>query len=99
MRDCEYATGTAAPLPPGQTLIVTQHNRNESDDMRYLQVTYDYKKPEKLTTWRTANYFNDQAVGQDLVLELIELPLTSALESAMPTMGMTSEVHWPARAK
>ncbi len=87
VRDCEYVTGTAAPLPPGQTLIVTQHNRNESDDMRYLQVTYDYKKPEKLTTWRTANYFNDQAVGQDLVLELIELPLTSALESADANHG------------
>ncbi len=99
VRDCEYATGTAAPLPPGQTLIVTQHNRNESDDMRYLQVTYDYKKPEKLTTWRTANYFNDQPSGRTWCSNSSSYLLPQPWNRPMPTMGMTSEVHWPARAK
>jgi serine/threonine protein kinase len=82
VRDCEAITGTAAKLPPGQTLVVSQHNLQGIYNIRFLQVTYDFKEPEKLTTWRTAHYFNPESVGQELLLELIQMPLTPALAKA-----------------
>ena len=82
VRDCEYITGTAAKLPPGQTLVVSQHNLQGSYQIRFLQVTYDLQEPEKLTSWRTAHYFNPESVGQDLLIELIQMPLTPALVKA-----------------
>jgi hypothetical protein len=80
--DCEYFTGTAAKLPSGQTLILSQHNLGGDDPLRYIQVIYGFQKPENLTTWRTAQYFNPAAVGQHMLIELIELPLTQDLVKA-----------------
>ena len=82
VRDCESITGTAAELPPGQTLVVSQHNLDGEYQIRFLQVTYGFEKPQKLTTWRTAHYFNPESVGQRLLIELIQMPLTPALVKA-----------------
>ena len=76
-RDCEYFTGTAAPQP-GNTVILAEHNLSEADSTRYVQVVYGYDKPETVTTWRGAQYFNDNAIGQQIVVELIEMPLAEA---------------------
>ena len=54
------------------------HNLSEADAIRYVEVVYGYDKPETLATWRGAQYFNDGAIGQQIVVELIELPLPEA---------------------
>jgi serine/threonine protein kinase len=82
VRDCESFSGTAAKLPPGQTLVVSQHNLGGNETIRFLQVTFGFDKPQNLSTWSSSQYFNDQAVGQDMLIELIQLPLTSALVKA-----------------
>jgi hypothetical protein len=82
VRDCEVFSGTAAKLPPGQTLVLSQHNLGKDENIRYLQVTAGFDKPQSLTTWHTAQYFNKQAIGQHMLMELIEMPLTSALVKA-----------------
>jgi len=76
-RDCEYFTGTASPRP-GNTVVIAEHNLSEADSTRYAQVVYGYDKPETVATWRGAQYFNDNAIGQDISVELIEMPLSEA---------------------
>jgi serine/threonine protein kinase len=76
-RDCEYFTGTAAPKPR-DTVVLAAHNQSEADSTRYVQFVYGFDKPETLATWRGAQYFNDQAIGQQIVVELIEIPLSEA---------------------
>lgn len=76
-RDCEYFTGTASPKP-GDTVMLAMHNLSEADSIRYVQVVFGFDKPETLATWRGAQYFNDQAIGQDTAVELIEMPLPAA---------------------
>jgi hypothetical protein len=76
-RDCEYFTGTASPRP-GNTVMLASHNLSEADSIRYVQVVYGFDKPETLATWRGAQYFNDNAIGQEIAVELIEMPLSEA---------------------
>lgn len=76
-RDCEYFTGTASPRP-GNTVMLAMHNLSEADSIRYVQVVYGFDKPETLATWRGAQYFNDNAIGQEIAVELIEMPLAEA---------------------
>jgi serine/threonine protein kinase len=78
VRNCEYFTGTAS-LRPGYTVMLAQHNLSESDSTRYVQVVFGFDKPETVSTWRGAQYFNDNAVGQETSVELIELPLKDAI--------------------
>jgi serine/threonine protein kinase len=82
-RDCEYFTGTASPKP-GDSIVLAAHNLSETDSTRYVELVYGFDKPETLATWRGAQYFNDQAIGQQIVVELIEIPLSEAkkLETA-----------------
>jgi hypothetical protein len=60
--------------------MLAMHNLSESDSTRYLQVVFGFDKPETLATWRGAQYFNDQAIGQEIVVELVEMPLPAAEE-------------------
>ncbi|MGW4943581.1 serine/threonine protein kinase [Actinoplanes sp. NPDC004185] len=76
-RDCEYFTGTASPKP-GNTVILAMHNLSEADSTRYVQVVFGFDKPQTLATWRGAQYFNDNAIGQEIAVELIEMPLPEA---------------------
>jgi serine/threonine protein kinase len=76
-RDCEYFIGTASPKP-GDTVMLAAHNLSEAGSTRYVEVVYGFDKPEALATWRGAQYFNDQAIGQQIVVELIEMPLSEA---------------------
>jgi serine/threonine protein kinase len=76
-RNCEYLTGTASPNP-GNTVMLAMHNLSEADPTRYVEVVFGFDKPETLSTWRGAQYFNDQAIGQQIVIELIEMPLSEA---------------------
>jgi serine/threonine protein kinase len=76
-RDCEYFTGTASP-EPGDTVVLAEHNLSEADSIRYPQVVYGFDQPGTLATWRGAQYFNDKAIGQQIAVELIELPLSEA---------------------
>lgn len=76
-RDCEYFTGTASPKP-GNTVMLAMHNLSEADSIRYVEVVFGFDKPETLATWRGAQYFNDQAIGQKIAVELIEMPLSEA---------------------
>ncbi|MEU4215681.1 protein kinase domain-containing protein [Actinoplanes sp. NPDC026623] len=78
-RNCEYFTGTASPKP-GDTVMLAMHNLSETDSTRYVQVVFGFDKPETLATWRGAQYFNDQAIGQETVVELVEMPLPAAKE-------------------
>jgi hypothetical protein len=80
VRDCEYFTGTASPRP-GNTVMLAMHNLSEADSTRYVQVVYGYDKPETVSTWRGAQYFNDNAIGQQTIVELIEMPLQDAIKA------------------
>ena len=74
-RDCEYFTGTASPRP-GHTLILAMHNLSQADSVRYVEKVFGNDRPENLGTWRGAQYFNDGAIGQQITVELIEVPLS-----------------------
>jgi protein kinase-like protein len=76
-RDCEYFTGTASPRP-GNTVVLAIHNLSEADSIRYVQVVFDFDRPGTLASWRGAQYFNDNAIGQEIAVELIEIPLPEA---------------------
>ncbi|HST86326.1 MAG TPA: protein kinase [Kineosporiaceae bacterium] len=82
VRDCERITGTAAELAPGQTLVLTQHGLDGGDNLRYVQVMYEFQQAKNGSTWRSAQFFNDGAIGKRALLELIELPYTPALVAA-----------------
>jgi len=77
VRDCEYFTGTWTPIP-GNTIMLAMHNLSESDSIRYVEVVYGFDEPQNLTTWRGAQYFNDQSTGQQTAVELIQMPLATA---------------------
>jgi serine/threonine protein kinase len=79
MRNCEYFTGTAAPKP-GDTVMLSAHNLSDAGETRYVEVVYGFDKPETLATWRGAQYFNDAAIGQQIAVELIEMPLAQAVK-------------------
>lgn len=74
-RDCEYFTGTASPKP-GNTLILAMHNVSDAGSVRYVEKVFGNDQPETLGTWRGAQYFNDGAIGQQIAVELIEVPLS-----------------------
>jgi serine/threonine protein kinase len=76
-RDCEYFTGTASPRP-GNTVVLAMHNLSEADAVRYVELVFGFDRPETLATWRGAQYFNAKAIGQQIVVELIEVPLAEA---------------------
>ena len=76
-RNCEYFIGTAAPKP-GNTVVLAIHNFSEADSIRYVQVVFGFDEPDNLANWRGAQYFNDEAIGQEIAVELIELPLSQA---------------------
>ncbi|MBL7255246.1 serine/threonine protein kinase [Paractinoplanes lichenicola] len=76
-RDCEYFIGTASPKP-GNTLMLAMHNLSETDAVRYVEVVYGFERPATLASWRGAQYFNEKAIGQQIAVELIEVPLPEA---------------------
>jgi hypothetical protein len=77
VRNCEYFTGTWTPTP-GNTIMLAMHNLSESDSVRYVEDVFGYDRPQALSTWRGAQYFNDQSIGQRTVVELVEMPLETA---------------------
>ena len=58
--------------------MLAMHNLSEADSIRYVEVVFGFDQPKTLATWRGAQYFNDQAIGQEIAVELIEMPLSEA---------------------
>jgi serine/threonine protein kinase len=81
VQNCAYFTGTS-DLPAGQTIMLSMHDLGIDDNFRWMQVVFGYKRPDTLTTWTGVQFFNEQALGHKVHIELIEMPLNAALIKA-----------------
>jgi hypothetical protein len=80
VKDCSYFTGTAR-LPAGTTLLLAKQNLSNGDERKYVQDVFDFAHPQAAWSWRGAQFFNDGSVGQTQRVELIAVPVRSALQA------------------
>jgi hypothetical protein len=81
VKNCGYFTGTSS-LPAGQTIMLSMHDVGIPDQHRWMQVVFNYQHPATLSTWSGVQYFNEEAIGHHVHVELIEMPLNAALLKA-----------------
>jgi hypothetical protein len=75
-KSCAYFSGTA-DLAPGKTLILAKKNLDNGDPQEYVEYVFGWEYPQRLSTWRGAQYFKS-AEDQHLRVRLIAVDLAAA---------------------
>jgi hypothetical protein len=73
VKNCAYFSGTSH-LARGKTLILAMRNLDSDPDTKYVEEVFGWDEPEKLSSWRGAQYFNGEP-GQRYSVELMAVDL------------------------
>lgn len=96
VKDCAYFSGTSR-LAKGKTLILAMRNLN-NDGTKYVEQVFGWDEPDRLSSWRGAQYFNGEpgqrysvelmAVDLELVLATPDRPASDALAAKGTTLAV-----------
>ncbi|MFI5898503.1 caspase family protein [Actinoplanes sp. NPDC051513] len=76
VKSCAYFSGSAH-LAKGQSLILAMRSLDNGDNQRYVQQVFGWDKPDELSSWRGAQYFNGDP-GQRYSIELMAVDLEAS---------------------